>query len=224
MGIVGDLVAVYGYLLSHFDQFLELLGQHLELVLLSELLAIAVAIPLGIAATRSRRLKGPILAIGNVAQTVPTLAIIALVFPLLGIGFWPALVGMFAYAVLPILTNTITGIEDVEESTIEAARGMGMTDTEILRRIQLPLAVPVVFAGIRTSAVINVGTAYLAFFIGGGGLGVWVVGGIRLYNMSQVLAGAIPGALLAITMDVVFALVERRLGGETLHDQDVATG
>ena len=218
MGILADLVAAYSYLLGNWARFLELLQQHLELVVAAELLAIAFAVPLGIVATRSDRLKGPILSIGNVAQTIPTLAIIALVFPLLGLGFKPALVGLFAYAILPILTNTITGIEDIEAETIEAAKGMGMTDNQILRRIELPLAIPVIFAGIRTSSVINVGTAYLAFFIGGGGLGLWVVGGIRLYNMAQVLAGAIPGALLAIAMDTIFALIERRLGG------DVAAG
>ena len=214
VGILADLFAAYQFLLENSDRFFELFTQHLQLVIASELLAIAVAIPLGILATRSERAKGPILSIGNVAQTVPTLAIIALVYPLLGLGFRPSLVGLFAYAILPILTNTITGIEDVEEGTIEAAKGMGMTDNQILRKIQLPLAVPVIFAGIRTSSVINVGTAYLAFFIGGGGLGLWVVSGIRLYSMPQVLAGAIPGALLAIAMDSVFALIERRLGGE----------
>ena len=220
MAIVDDLFAAWDYLLANFDRFLELLGQHVALVGLSVLLAIVVAVPLGILSTRNDRLKGYILGVGNVAQTVPTLAIIALVFPLLGIGFLPSLVGLFTYAILPILTNTITGLEDVDEGAVEAARGMGMTENEILRQIKLPLAVPVIFAGIRTSAVINVGTAYLAFFIGGGGLGIWVISGINLFDMPQVLAGAIPGALLAITMDVSFALVERRLGGEsTVNDQ-----
>lgn len=124
------------------------------------------------------------------------------------------MIGLWAYAILPIITNTISGIDNVEEDTVEAARGMGMTDWEILRKIQIPLAMPVIFAGIRTSIVLNVGTAYLAFFIGGGGLGLWVVSGIQLYNMPQVLAGAIPGALLAIGADLALAQIERRLGGE----------
>lgn len=218
-----DLIAAWAFLMENFDRFVELLIQHVMLVGLSVLLAIVVAVPFGVLATRNERAKGYILGFGNVAQTVPTLAIIALVFPLLGIGFLPSLVGLFAYAILPILTNTITGLEDVDPGTIEAARGMGMTENEILRNIKLPLAVPVIFAGIRTSAVLNVGTAYLAFFIGGGGLGVWVISGINLFDMPQVLAGAIPGALLAITMDTTFALVERRLGGEvTTNDQAAA--
>lgn len=223
MPILQDLVAAWAFLMENFDRFVELLIQHVLLVGLSVLLAIVVAVPLGVLATRNERAKGYILGTGNVAQTIPTLAIIALVFPLLGIGFLPSLVGLFAYAILPILTNTITGLEDVDPGTIEAAQGMGMTENEILRNIKLPLAVPVIFAGIRTSAVLNVGTAYLAFFIGGGGLGVWVISGINLFNMPQVLAGAIPGALLAITMDSTFALVERWLGGEvTTSDQAAA--
>ena len=223
MSLIADLLQAYQYLLGHSDRFVELLTQHLTLVVASELLAIAVAVPLGIIATRSERLKGPILTVGNVAQTIPTLAIIALVFPLLGLGFQPSLVGLFVYALLPILTNTITGIEDVEEGTIEAAKGMGMTNLQRLRKIELPLAIPVIFAGIRTSSVINVGTAYLAFFIGGGGLGLWVVSGIRLYNMPMVWAGAIPGAILAIAMDSVFAVIEKQLGGEGAAASDIAS-
>ncbi len=223
MAIVEDLLAAWDYLLTNFDRFLELLGQHVALVGLSVMLAILVAVPLGILATRNDRVKTYVLGVGNVAQTVPTLAIIALVFPLLGIGFLPSLVGLFAYAILPILTNTITGLEDIDEGAVEAARGMGMTDNEILRQIKLPLAVPVIFAGIRTSAVINVGTAYLAFFIGGGGLGIWVISGINLFDMPRVLAGAIPGALLAITMDVTFALIERKLGGESTVNEQAST-
>lgn len=222
MSMLQDLVAAWVFLMENFDRFVELLIQHVMLVGLSVLLAIVVAVPLGVLATRNERAKAYILGTGNVAQTIPTLAIIALVFPLLGIGFLPSLVGLFAYAILPILTNTITGLEDVDPGTIEAARGMGMTENEILRNIKLPLAVPVIFAGIRTSAVLNVGTAYLAFFIGGGGLGVWVISGINLFDMPQVLAGAIPGALLAITMDSTFALVERWLGGEAATNEQAA--
>jgi osmoprotectant transport system permease protein len=224
MSFLTNLQDAWTFLQANFDQFVTLLTEHLTLVLVSEILAILVAVPLGIVATRNDRAKAYILGAGNVAQTIPTLAVIALVFPLLGIGFWPALVGLFAYAVLPILTNTITGLEDVSEDTIEAARGMGMTEGEILRKIKLPLSLPVIFAGIRTSVVLNVGTAYLAFFIGGGGLGVWVIGGINLFQMEKVLAGAIPGALLAITMDSLFALFERKLGGEAGVNQQATTG
>ena len=119
---------------------------------------------------------------------------------------------LFVYALLPVLTNTIAGIESVDEGAIDAARGMGMTRTERLTQIQLPLALPVIFAGIRTSTIINVGTAYLAFFIGSGGLGVWVISGINLFNMPQVVAGAVPGAMLAISLDFILGRVEGHLG------------
>nr|WP_101298377.1 ABC transporter permease [Halegenticoccus soli] len=173
---------------------------------------------MGTLATRNERARNVVMGIGNVSQTIPTLAIIALVFPLLGLGFLPALVGLFTYALLPVLTNTVAGLENVDESTVEAARGMGMTDAQILRKIQLPLALPVIFAEIRTSAVLSVRTAYLAFFIGGGGLGVWVITGISLFDTAQLLAGAIPGALLAIGLDSLFALAEKQLSAER-HSQ-----
>ncbi|WP_435317209.1 ABC transporter permease [Haloarchaeobius sp. TZWSO28] len=222
--VIGQIPEAFRFLMDNQAKFMELLTTHIKLVLVSEVLAILVAVPLGIAATRNPRAKTAIQGIGNTAQTVPTLAIIFLVFPIVGIGFWPSVIGLFTYALLPILTNTIAGIEEVDDSVVEAARGMGMTDMEILRKIQLPMAIPVIFAGIRTSSVINVGTAYLAFFIGGGGLGLWVISGINLYSMPQALAGAIPGALLAITLDSGFALVERRLGGEAMQSQDLAAG
>ncbi|AUX09838.1 ABC-type proline/glycine betaine transport system, permease component [Halalkaliarchaeum desulfuricum] len=212
------------YLIENFDTFLGLLQEHLILVLVSELAAIAVAVPFGIIAVRYEWLRTYIRSAGNVAQTVPTLAVIALAFPIFGLGFNSAIIALFVYAILPILTNTIAGLEQVDESTIEAAKGMGMTRNEILRKIQIPLAIPVIFAGIRTSVVITVGTAYLAVFIGGGGLGVWVISGIDLFNTPQILAGAIPGALLAISLDTVFGLIERQLGSDVIQDQSLATG
>ncbi|QFU82327.1 ABC transporter permease [Natronorubrum aibiense] len=224
MSPINTLIESGQYLINHFDEFLRLLGEHLTLVLVAVALAVAVAVPLGILAERHDWTKSIIMGTGNVAQTVPTLAIIALVFPLLGLGFLPSLVGLFTYALLPILTNTVAGLENVDESTVEAARGMGMTENQILRRIKLPLAVPVIFAGIRTSAVLSVGTAYLAFFIGGGGLGVWVITGISLFNTPQLLAGAIPGALLAIGLDSLFAFIETRISGETHATQSPAAG
>ena len=222
MNAIDLLTATWTYLLSNSGRFLELFREHLALVFVSEALAVAVAVPLGILATRNERAKRVVETGGNVAQTVPTLAIIALMLPLFGLGFLPALVALFVYALLPILTNTIAGLESVDEKTLEAARGMGMTDWRILREIRLPLALPVIFAGIRTSTVLNVGTAYLAFFIGGGGLGVWVIGGIQLFDTPQLLAGAISGALLAITLDGALALAERRLGDHARTERPAA--
>lgn len=211
-GVTGTLLDGMQYLLGNLPTFWELLQRHLVLVLISELAAIAIAVPLGVLAARYDRARGTILSLGNVAQTVPPLAIIALAFPILGLGYLPSVVALFVYALLPVLTNTLAGIESVDEGVIDAARGMGMTRNERLLRIELPLALPVIFAGIRTSTIINVGTAYLAFFIGGGGLGVWVISGINLFNMPQVVAGAVPGALLAISLDFILGRIEGRLG------------
>lgn len=211
-GVVGTFIDGMQYLSNDLPTFRTLLQRHLVLVLISEVAAICVAVPMGVIATRYERAKGTILSLGNVAQTIPPLAIIALAFPILGLGYLPSVVALFIYALLPVLTNTIAGIESVDEGVINAARGMGMTQNERLRKIELPLALPVIFAGIRTSTIINVGTAYLAFFIGGGGLGVWVISGINLFNMPQVVAGAVPGALLAISLDFVLGRVEGHLG------------
>jgi len=206
------LIAAIDYLFANFSTFLQLLREHIFLVFVAEAAAIAVAVPLGILSTRNETLKRYGLQVANVFHTIPPLAVIALVFPIVGIGIRAGFVALWVYGLLPILINTITGIEEVEEDTVRAARGMGMTENQILRKVQLPLAVPVIFAGIRTSTVINVGNAYLAFFIGAGGLGDWVISGIALFNNPQILAGAIPGALLAISLDISLSQVQKRLG------------
>lgn len=222
LGIFAEIPAAWEFITSNSSEFFHHLWTHVKLVLVSELLAIAVAVPLGIAATRFPRAKSTIKGFGNTAQTIPTLAIIFLMLPITGIGFVTAVAGLFVYAILPILTNTIAGIEEVDDGVVEAARGMGMTDWDILKQIELPLAVPVIFAGIRTSTVIGVGTAYLAFFVGGGGLGTWVLQGIKLYQMEMAIAGAVPGALLAITLDSTFAMLESYLGGDAGPTDDLS--
>ena len=224
MSAIDTLLAAWEFLLANQGRFVELLQEHLLLVFASEVVAVAIAIPLGVLAVRNERASAVIGSVGNVAQTVPTLAVIALVFPILGLGFQPALVGLAVYALLPVLTNTVAGLENVDENTVEAAHGMGMTWWDVLRDVRFPQAVPVIFAGIRTSVVLNVGTAYLAFFIGGGGLGVWVIGGIKLFSTAQLLAGAIPGALLAISLDAALALLERQIGSTDTPDSVAAAG
>lgn len=203
------------YLFSNFTEFLQLFQEHLFMVVVAETAAILVAIPVGILSTRNDTIKRYALQVGNIFHTIPPLAVIALVFPIIGIGMRAGIFAMWIYGLLPILLNTITGVEQVDDDILRAARGMGMTDNQMLKQVQLPLAVPVIFAGIRTSTVINVGNAYLAFFIGAGGLGDWVITGITLFNNPQILAGAIPGALLAITLDVSLSTVETRLGDTT---------
>lgn len=205
------LLEAYEYLMSNLPVFFELLREHLILVFTAEIAAILLAVPVGIFATRNETAREYGLLVGNIFHTIPPLAIIAIVFPIVGIGLKAGFVALFLYGLLPILINTITGIEEVDESLVKAAKGMGMTDRQILMQIQLPKAVPTIFAGIRTSTVINVGNAYLAFFIGAGGLGDWVITGITMFNTAQILAGAIPGALLAIFLDLSLSAIEKRL-------------
>jgi osmoprotectant transport system permease protein len=209
------------YLLNNFAEFFQLFQEHLFMVVVAETAAILVAIPVGILSTRNGIVKRYALQVGNVFHTIPPLAVIALVFPIIGIGMRAGIFAMWIYGLLPILLNTITGIEQVDNDILRAARGMGMTDNQMLKQVQLPLAVPIIFAGIRTSAIINVGNAYLAFFIGAGGLGDWVITGISLFNNPQILAGAIPGALLAIILDASLGAVENRLG-DTSDSEGVA--
>lgn len=201
--------AITNKMLSHIYEeparFLELLQQHLMIVLVSGLGAIIVAIPLGILLTRPKFRKGQWLFvnIANLGQTIPSLAILALAMGFLGIGIKPAIIALFLFSVLPILQNTIAGLDAVDKQTIDAAKGMGYTLTQILWKIELPQAALFIFAGIRTALVINVGTAALAYLIGGGGLGVWVFTGIQLFDNSFLLSGAIPITILAIVLDYV---------------------
>jgi osmoprotectant transport system permease protein len=198
------------YLVSQRGTIARLTARHLELVVVSLLVAILIALPLGLVLERSpRRAEAVIRGVG-VLQTLPGIALLAFMIPLLGIGVRPALVALVLYSLYPIVRNTFTGVRDADPSAVAAARALGMTDTQILRDVRLPLAAPVIMAGIRTAAVIDVGTATLAAFIGAGGLGEPIVAGLALSDTRMVLSGAIPAALLALLVDAVLALVERR--------------
>lgn len=185
--------------------------EHLELTAVAVGIAIVIGVPLGAYLVRERFLAGPVLAVIGVIQTVPSLALLGLLIPLLGIGEKPALLALFLYALLPIVRNTFAGLDGIEPAALDAARGMGMSERQILTKVSLPLALPVVMGGIRTSTVINVGVATLAALIGAGGLGKFIFRGIAMVDAETVLAGAIPAALLALLLDGLLALVERRL-------------
>ncbi len=190
----------------------RLLLQHLALVFASVLLAVSLGVPLGIAAHRHRRLGALLLALTALLQTVPSLALLAFLIALLGtIGFAPALLALFLYALLPIVRNTQAGLAGVDAGLTEAALAMGLCDAQVLRLVQLPLAMPTVLAGVSTAAVINVGTATVAAFVGAGGLGERIVAGLAVNDTDRMLAGAIPAALLALLVQAAFALGERAL-------------
>ena len=189
----------------------RLLGQHLALVLGSVLLAVLVGVPLGVWAWQRPRLAGLLLGTVGVLQTVPSLALLAFLIALLGvIGFVPALLALFVYALLPIVRNTHTGLTAVPEGLAMAARALGLTPPQVLRHVQLPLAMPTLLAGVKTAAVINVGTATVAAFVGAGGLGERIVAGLAVNDREMMLAGALPAALLALAMQALFEWLERR--------------
>lgn len=201
------------FLRDQYPKILEQIGTHIGLTMASLLVALAVGVPLGIWIAKRQRLASTVLGVAGVLQTVPSLALLGVLIPLLGIGVGPALVALFLYALLPIVRNTYVGIRGVSPAVVEAARGIGFTDRQVLWRIELPLALPVMFAGVRTAAVINVGVATLAAYVAAGGLGEFIFGGIALSNTPMMLAGAIPAAALAVGFDAVLAWLQRRAEG-----------
>ena len=203
------------YLLERRAELLRLTGRHLLLVALSLAAAIAVAVPLGLALERlPGGAEAAVRAVG-LLQTLPGIALLAFMIPLLGIGLVPAVTALFLYSLYPILRNTWTGVRDAAPDAVAAGTALGMTPRQILRHVRLPLAAPVIMAGIRTAAVINVGTATLAAFIGAGGLGDPIAAGLALSDTRMILSGAIPAALLALGVDALLGGVERlvRPGG-----------
>ncbi len=188
---------------------LRQLIEHIKLTFLATILAIIMAVPLAIYMSDKKGISGFFLAATGVIQTIPSLALLGFMIPLFGIGFTPAIIALFLYAILPILRNTYTGLNSTDPQLIEAGQAMGMTKTQILLQVRLPLAMDTIMAGIRTALVINIGTATLAAFIGAGGLGESIITGITLNDNALILRGAIPAALLALVADQGMALVEK---------------
>ncbi len=210
--IRGSNISPTGSFLAYFwarrGVTLDLTLRHLWLVMASLTGAILVAVPFGLLLERARvGAEGAIRAVG-LLQTIPSIALLAFMIPLLGIGVVPAVVALFLYSLFPIVRNTYTGIRDADPVAVNSARSLGMTEGQILRYVRLPLAAPVIMAGIRTAGVITVGTATLAAFIGAGGLGDPIVAGLALSDTRMILAGAIPAALLALCVDAVLSLIE----------------
>lgn len=196
-------------------EILALTGQHVGLVLAATSVAVAIAVPLGVALTRRPRLARPVLAFANILQTIPSLALFGFLIPLPllgGIGARTAIVALVVYALLPILRNTHAGIASVDPAVVDAATGLGMTPGQRLRFVELPLAFPVVLAGIRIAVVVGIGLATIAAAIGAGGLGVLIYRGVATVDHRLILAGALPAALLALAFDFGLGLLERRWG------------
>jgi osmoprotectant transport system permease protein len=183
--------------------------RHLQLVLVALLAAVVVALPLGLVLERARRSAEWVVGGLGVLQTIPSIALLAFMIPLLGVGVAPALVALWLYALYPIARNTYTGVRDADPEAVEACEAMGATPAQRLLWVRLPLAAPVIVAGIRTAAVITIGAATLAAFIGAGGLGEPIVTGLALADSRLVLSGALPAAMLAVLVDGGLSLVER---------------
>ncbi len=205
-GRAGSLGA---YLLARRAEILDLTIRHVLLVIVSLLAATLVAIPLGLLLERVPRGAEAVIRGIGLFQTIPSIALLAFMIPLLGIGVVPALVALFLYSLFPILRNTYTGITDADPAAVDSARSLGMTEGQILKYIRFPLAIPVIMAGVRTAAVINVGTATLAAFIGAGGLGDPIVAGLALSDSRMILSGAIPAAVLAFVVDGALGILQR---------------
>lgn len=199
------------FIISHSGEILDQTIEHLWLTLVSLLFAVITGMLTGVYITRNQRSAKWVIGLVNAVQTIPSLALLGFMIPLLGIGPTPAIVALFLYALLPIVRNTFTGINEVEASIKEAAKGMGLTDYQVLTRVELPLATPVIFAGIRTAFVINVGVATLAALIAAGGLGEFIFRGIALNNGYMIMAGALPAALLALTFDFFLGIIQKHI-------------
>lgn len=185
-------------------------AEHLQLTIVAAVIVLVIAIPLGILLTRGpvRKFSGPVMALANIGQAAPAIGLIVLLAFWLGFGFWAAIVALVAYAILPVLRNTMVGLRQVDERLIEAGRGMGMSSGAVLWRVELPLAVPIMLSGIRTALVLLVGTATLATFINGGGLGILITTGVNLNLTTVLVAGSLLVALLALVVDWLGRLVE----------------
>lgn len=214
---------ILSYVQNNSSQIISLLIEHIELTVIALFLAIVIGIPIGILISYVKKLGKPILGLANVVQAIPSMALLGFTIPFLGIGTVPAIVMVVLYSLLPIIKNTYTGIKSINEQTLEAATGIGLTKWQVLTKIQIPLALPVIMAGIRISAVSAVGLMTLAAFVGAGGLGYLVYAGIRSVNNAQILAGAIPACILALFIDYIASIVENLVTPKHMRDNKKVT-
>ena len=199
----------FNYMLENKDQIISLCIEHIELTAIALIIAIIIGVPIGILISYKKKLNKPILGVTSVTQAIPSMALLGFMIPFLGIGTAPAIVVVVLYSLLPIIKNTYTGITNISPATIEAATGIGLTRAQILTKIQIPQALPIIMAGVRISSVSAVGLMTMAAFIGGGGLGYLIFSGIRTVNNYQILAGAIPACILALLVDYFFGAIEK---------------
>ncbi len=199
------------FLLENGKDLLVKSGEHLTISALALGLGILFAVPLGIFLTRTPKLANIVIGFASILQTVPSLALLALMIPIFGVGKLPAVVALFIYSLLPILRNTYIGVKEVDFDLTDSAKGMGMTNLQSIRLVELPLSMPTIMAGIRLAAVYVIAWTTLASYIGAGGLGDFIFSGLNLYRTDLILAGTIPVTFMAIIVDFLLGLLEKKL-------------
>lgn len=183
--------------------------EHLEISVIALLIAIIVAVPIGIMLSRMKRTSNVVLTIAGVLQTIPTLAVLAIMIPIFGVGKMAAIIALFIYVLLPILNNTVLGVQQIDSNLKDAAKSMGMTRLQMMKDVELPLALPLILSGVRLSAVYVISWATLASYVGAGGLGDFVFNGLNLYNANMIIVAAIAVTILALIVDFVLSRIEK---------------
>ena len=197
------------FLQEYGSQLLSKAIEHFYISMFALLLAIVVAVPLGILLSKTQRIANVVLTVAGVLQTIPTLAVLAIMIPIFGVGKTPAIVALFIYVLLPILNNTVLGVKNIDKNVIQAGQSMGMTKFQLMKDVEMPLALPLIISGIRLSSVYVISWATLASYVGAGGLGDLVFNGLNLYQPPMIISAAIVVTLLALVIDFILSLVEK---------------
>ena len=221
MNFLQDIINFWQYVIANYTQILSLTIDHIKLTAISVGLAVLIGVPLGILISYVSKASKPVLSVANVIQAIPSMALLGFMIPFLGIGAVPSIVAVVLYSLLPIIKNTYTGIGSINPQTLEAAKGIGLTPFQVLTKVQIPLALPVIMAGVRIASVTAVGLMTIAAFIGAGGLGHLVFSGIRTIDNNQILAGAIPACILALLVDFLIGLIEKLVTPLSLQKGDI---
>ena len=199
------------FILENYSQILSKIGEHFFISMSALLLGVIVAIPLGLLIARSKKASSFVIGVSSVLQTIPSLALLAMMVPLFGVGKVPAIIALFIYSLLPILRNTVLGMESVNKDIVDAAKGMGMTPFQLTFDVKVPLSVSVIMSGVRLSAAYVIAWSSLAAYIGAGGLGDFIFNGLENLDFPLLLAGTVPITIMALLIDVLFAQIEKKL-------------
>lgn len=200
------------------SEFFVKIGEHLSISLTALLIGSLIAIPLGILVSRNKKVSNIVIGITSVLQTIPSLALLAIMVPIFGVGRTPAILALVVYSLLPILRNTVLGLEGVDENIMDAAKGMGMSTLQQIRKVELPLAMPVIISGVRLSGTYVLAWATIASYIGAGGMGDFIFAGLNNYNITLILVGTLSITFLTLIVDYIFGKVEVRLTPKTSSD------